>query len=83
MSEDESDWTLDSVFTVRPDHRILLALVHQFSLQEPPRPPSPLSSTAVYTREVLPSTSTDWTQISVRLVGSHPLWGHYLSVPIS
>ena len=28
-------------------------------LQYPPRPPSPLSSTAVYTRKVLPNASTD------------------------
>ncbi|KAF8737665.1 hypothetical protein AX14_012539 [Amanita brunnescens Koide BX004] len=45
---------------------------------EPPRPPSPLASTAFYIREPVPGTSPDWEQIAVRLVGSHPLWGHYL-----
>ncbi|EJF58955.1 hypothetical protein DICSQDRAFT_156488 [Dichomitus squalens LYAD-421 SS1] len=43
---------------------------------EPPRPPSPEPTTAVYTRER--SDQTDWTTINLRLVGSHPLWAHYL-----
>lgn len=46
---------------------------------EPPRPPSPPSTAAVYTREVDDTkTRTDWTKITIGLVGTHPLWGHYL-----
>ncbi|KAI0764772.1 putative methyltransferase-domain-containing protein [Fomes fomentarius] len=42
---------------------------------EPPRPPSPEPTIATYTRE---GNSGEWTKIDIRLVGSHPLWGHYL-----
>ncbi|KAF8262016.1 putative methyltransferase-domain-containing protein [Lactarius quietus] len=47
---------------------------------EPPRPPSPEPTIAVYERSVVDSTTpgTPWSTITVRLVGSHPLWGHYL-----
>ncbi|KAF7426391.1 nicotinamide n-methyltransferase [Pleurotus ostreatus] len=38
---------------------------------EPPRPPTPEPTIAVYDRE-------QGGQIKIRLVGSHPLWGHYL-----
>ncbi|KAI0711566.1 putative methyltransferase-domain-containing protein [Earliella scabrosa] len=44
---------------------------------EPPRPPSPEPTLATYTRERT-VVGDDWTKIDIRLVGSHPLWGHYL-----
>ncbi|KAI0264855.1 hypothetical protein BC834DRAFT_970424 [Gloeopeniophorella convolvens] len=47
---------------------------------EPPRPPSPPPTSATYTRAVpAPIPSADeWETITVRLVGSHSLWGHHL-----
>ncbi|EPS95315.1 hypothetical protein FOMPIDRAFT_1168809 [Fomitopsis schrenkii] len=46
---------------------------------EPPRPPSPKPTLAVYKREgVNTDKEWDWSEISIRLVGSHPLWGHHL-----
>ncbi|PSS37996.1 hypothetical protein PHLCEN_2v179 [Hermanssonia centrifuga] len=54
---------------------------------EPPRPPSPEPTIATYTRRVPPPEWTEhapphdahhWSEIEIRLVGSHPLWGHYL-----
>ncbi|KZT66547.1 nicotinamide N-methyltransferase [Daedalea quercina L-15889] len=44
---------------------------------EPPRPPSPAPTTVIYKREARDDTQ-DWSEITIRLVGSHPLWGHYL-----
>ncbi|KAI0746548.1 putative methyltransferase-domain-containing protein [Daedaleopsis nitida] len=44
---------------------------------EPPRPPSPEPTFATYRRE-REVNSGDWTKIDIRLVGSHPLWGHHL-----
>ncbi|KAI0296727.1 hypothetical protein B0F90DRAFT_1636115 [Multifurca ochricompacta] len=43
---------------------------------EPPRPPSPEPTIAV--RHSRQQSSTHWKTIVVRLIGSHPLWGHYL-----
>ncbi|KAF8803245.1 hypothetical protein BYT27DRAFT_7195839 [Phlegmacium glaucopus] len=47
--------------------------------KEPPRPPTPEPTIAKYVRDTkevrLPD---DWREIEIRLVGSHPLWGHYL-----
>ncbi|EIN04216.1 hypothetical protein PUNSTDRAFT_76907 [Punctularia strigosozonata HHB-11173 SS5] len=71
MSDDEDNQglSLDSVFT------------------EEPRPPSPEPTFAVYRRRVNDSDpdsssslaeSTSWAEIEIKLVGSHPLWGHYL-----
>ncbi|KAI9438970.1 nicotinamide N-methyltransferase [Lactarius indigo] len=46
---------------------------------EPPRPPSPEPTIAVYESSVTDAESPrPWSTITVRLVGSHPLWGHYL-----
>lgn len=45
----------------------------EYSTKEPPRPPTPEPTIAVYDRE-------QGGQIKIRLVGSHPLWGHYLYV---
>ncbi|OSD07813.1 hypothetical protein PYCCODRAFT_1449006 [Trametes coccinea BRFM310] len=61
-SEGEGGLDLDSVFT------------------EPPRPPTPEPTVTTYTRERKASTSStdDWSTIDIRLVGSHPLWGHHL-----
>ena len=57
--------------------------------QEPPRPPTPEPTIAVY-ENISNTTPEDnrrhdlnlssWSTISIRLVGSHPLWGHYLYV---
>jgi hypothetical protein len=77
-------------------------------LQEPPRPPSPEPTIAVYENFATTTTNlnpeedslhqhqshhdhhdhdhdpnlSSWSTISVRLVGSHPLWGHYLYVQL-
>ena len=60
--------------------------------QEPPRPPSPEPTVFTYTRlfhqgqsPSIGGPSSDfpylnWTHLEIRLVGSHPLWGHYLYV---
>ncbi|GLB43079.1 putative S-adenosyl-L-methionine-dependent protein methyltransferase that trimethylates the N-terminal glycine 'Gly- 2' of elongation factor 1-alpha, before also catalyzing the mono- and dimethylation of 'Lys-3' [Lyophyllum shimeji] len=46
---------------------------------EPPRPPTPNPTVALYHRELSGSTvGEDWTEIEIRLVGTHPLWGNYL-----
>ncbi|KAI9457210.1 nicotinamide N-methyltransferase [Lactarius psammicola] len=65
--EDDECLTLDSIFP------------------EPPRPISPEPTIAVYERSVPDATTAGtphaprpWNTITVRLVGSHPLWGHYL-----
>ncbi|KAI0330069.1 hypothetical protein GY45DRAFT_1354153 [Cubamyces sp. BRFM 1775] len=51
-----------------------LALESVFT--EPPRPPSPEPTVTTYTREK--QANDTWTTIDIRLVGSHPLWGHHL-----
>ncbi|KAI9507651.1 nicotinamide N-methyltransferase [Russula earlei] len=67
------------------DNDAILALGAIFT--EPHRPPSPEPTIAVYDSVVeappehdqpTSSPSPSWTTISVRLVGSHPLWGHHL-----
>ncbi|KAF4614189.1 hypothetical protein D9613_007581 [Agrocybe pediades] len=46
---------------------------------EPPRPPTPEPTISTYTRDAdRISSESDWTKINIRLVGSHPLWAHYL-----
>ncbi|KAI0819453.1 putative methyltransferase-domain-containing protein [Trametes gibbosa] len=45
--------------------------------KEPTRPPSPEPTVTTYTRE-RQTDPTDWSSIEIRLVGSHPLWGHHL-----
>ncbi|EPQ53373.1 hypothetical protein GLOTRDRAFT_117322 [Gloeophyllum trabeum ATCC 11539] len=45
---------------------------------EAPRPPTPPATTAIYTRENEDIDDDDWHEVHIRLVGSHPLWGHYL-----
>ncbi|KAJ7890664.1 nicotinamide N-methyltransferase [Mycena olivaceomarginata] len=44
---------------------------------EEPRPPTPEPTVTVYERDA-DITSSDWREIKIRLVGSHPLWGHHL-----
>ncbi|KAI0367207.1 hypothetical protein BV20DRAFT_1024854 [Pilatotrama ljubarskyi] len=44
---------------------------------EPPRPPSPEPTVTTYTRERQVDPD-NWRTIDIRLVGSHPLWGHHL-----
>ncbi|KAG8215840.1 hypothetical protein J3R82DRAFT_7783 [Butyriboletus roseoflavus] len=39
---------------------------------EPPRPPTPNATLSTYSR------GPGQPDVSIRLVGSHPLWGHYL-----
>ncbi|KAI0088418.1 putative methyltransferase-domain-containing protein [Irpex rosettiformis] len=52
---------------------------------EPPRPPSPEPTLAIYSRAAAQDSQLHtndehlvWSKIEIRLVGSHPLWGHYL-----
>ncbi|KAF5313942.1 hypothetical protein D9619_013108 [Psilocybe cf. subviscida] len=46
---------------------------------ETPRPPTPQPTISTYTREGTNGIGKDsWKQIDIRLVGSHPLWAHYL-----
>ncbi|KAI0067392.1 hypothetical protein BV25DRAFT_1819716 [Artomyces pyxidatus] len=61
-TDEESGLSLDSVFT------------------EPPRPPSPEPTTAIYKRTYVHKDlgQKAWNEIAIRLVGNHPLWGHYL-----
>ncbi|ETW76291.1 hypothetical protein HETIRDRAFT_105796 [Heterobasidion irregulare TC 32-1] len=49
------------------------------SIFEPERPPSPDPTFSTYTRKRA-LNKFDWETIEIRLVGSHPLWGHYLKV---
>ncbi|KAM5530622.1 hypothetical protein V8D89_004424 [Ganoderma adspersum] len=44
---------------------------------EPPRPPTPEPKKVTYRRECS-MDRTEWSQIDLSLVGSHPLWAHYL-----
>ncbi|KAI5118221.1 hypothetical protein M0805_000717 [Coniferiporia weirii] len=58
-----------------------LALDAMFT--DPPRPPSPSPTISIYTRSPACKRKEDvkknaWSEIEIRLVGSHPLWGHYL-----
>ncbi|KAH6908819.1 nicotinamide N-methyltransferase [Coprinopsis sp. MPI-PUGE-AT-0042] len=46
---------------------------------EPPRPPTPPPTTSTYRRkEWLVTDKSTWKELRIRLVGDHPLWGHYL-----
>ncbi|KDQ17335.1 hypothetical protein BOTBODRAFT_64330 [Botryobasidium botryosum FD-172 SS1] len=45
---------------------------------EPPRPPSPEPTVAVYHRSRQTRSEDGWDRLLIRLVGSHPLWGHHL-----
>ncbi|RXW12332.1 hypothetical protein EST38_g13520, partial [Candolleomyces aberdarensis] len=46
---------------------------------EPPRPPSPEPTISIYNRnKTFIKSPEDWEEIKIRLVGDHPLWGHYL-----
>ncbi|KIO33349.1 hypothetical protein M407DRAFT_241132 [Tulasnella calospora MUT 4182] len=48
-------------------------------IPEPPRPPTPPPTFVSYTRDLsLEQRRTGWTDLTIELVGSHPLWGHYL-----
>jgi hypothetical protein len=50
-------------------------------VKEPTRPPTPDPTYATYIREEHGVRSpSDWKKINIRLVGSHPLWGHFLWV---
>ncbi|KAF7308625.1 LIM-domain-containing protein [Mycena chlorophos] len=44
---------------------------------EEERPPSPEATVVVYDRDE-DIAATDWRQLKIRLVGSHPLWAHHL-----
>ncbi|KAJ7733253.1 nicotinamide N-methyltransferase [Mycena maculata] len=44
---------------------------------EEPRPPTPEPTVEVYYRDD-DIVSDEWREIKIRLVGSHPLWGHHL-----
>ncbi|KAA1476426.1 hypothetical protein DENSPDRAFT_843387 [Dentipellis sp. KUC8613] len=46
---------------------------------EPPRPPSPEPTFSTYKRVYQwLDRESQWDEVKVRLVGNHPLWGHYL-----
>ncbi|KAF9524558.1 putative methyltransferase-domain-containing protein [Crepidotus variabilis] len=46
---------------------------------EPPRPPSPIPTSEIYHRDAVKIHSDEaWKAVEIRLVGSHPLWGHHL-----
>jgi nicotinamide N-methyltransferase len=50
-------------------------------IPEPERPPTPSPTYAVFHRgltKISESSEIAWTEITIRLVGKHPLWGHYL-----
>ncbi|PPQ74708.1 hypothetical protein CVT26_007559 [Gymnopilus dilepis] len=76
-SEDDETYNLDEVFEVSK-HACLLNGIAPTE-KEPPRPPTPEPTVATYTRDAqnLPSDES-WREIRIRLVGSHPLWAHYL-----
>jgi hypothetical protein len=89
--------------TVSSSNRLIRVPPHTHR-QEPPRPPSPEPTIAVYENIVTTNLNPKegnhhhhqnhhhhhdhdhdpnpslWSTISVRLVGSHPLWGHHLYV---
>lgn len=46
-------------------------------IKDEPRPPSPGPSFEYYDRETENRTG-NWSSVEIRLVGSHPLWGHHL-----
>ncbi|KAK0448346.1 nicotinamide N-methyltransferase [Desarmillaria tabescens] len=45
---------------------------------EPPRPPTPDPTFSIYKREKATGSVEDWSELIIRLVGTHPLWGHHL-----
>ncbi|KAK0240516.1 nicotinamide N-methyltransferase [Armillaria nabsnona] len=45
---------------------------------EPPRPRTPDPTFSIYKREKESGSADDWSELSIRLVGTHPLWGHHL-----
>ncbi|KIY44577.1 hypothetical protein FISHEDRAFT_51130, partial [Fistulina hepatica ATCC 64428] len=50
-----------------------------FPAEEPERPPTPQPKTTVFERGTHHKTAPEtWSTIKITLVGSHPLWGHYL-----
>jgi hypothetical protein len=76
-------------FTVGDHFRILspirisysLAFDFRFVPQEPERPLTPPPTIELYTRVLPPSSASGtypWNTLKIRLVGSHPLWGHHL-----
>ncbi|KZT20524.1 hypothetical protein NEOLEDRAFT_1122557 [Neolentinus lepideus HHB14362 ss-1] len=59
---DADELSLDAVFT-----------------EEEKRSPTPPATSSIYTREKpLCARDDTWREVRIRLVGSHPLWGHYL-----
>ena len=94
MDDPEADLNLGDVFTVTlrkiDPARSCMQLTNR---QIPPRPPSPEATTSTFIRERSRNQGylknnggdgdEDWDQISIRLIGSHPLWGHYLYVDLN
>lgn len=81
MSDEEShegSLGLQELFPVRC-LLFTFSLFIQNHIQEAERPPTPEPKFSEYLREHN-AQEPDWTSITVRLVGSHPLWAHYLSV---
>lgn len=59
-------------------------MTHGCAYKEPARPPSPEPTVEIYERDKTKisgssgSSPHDWDSVSIRLVGTHPLWGHHL-----
>jgi len=82
MATDDENLDLDTIFTVRNPKKNLIASTNERA-KEPARPPTPEPTFAQYYRKKNVDDDSDWTEINIRLVGSHPLWGHYLYVQTS
>lgn len=73
---DYKDLDLGSVFPVRGLITSAWSSDIIWSVKDEPRPPSPGPTFDSYHREG--ERTGNWLSVEIRLVGSHPLWGHYL-----
>ena len=77
MAGDDKDLDLGSIFPVSETVCPVWTLLWHVASKEESRPPSPSPSFDFYHRETENRTG-NWSSVEIRLVGSHPLWGHYL-----
>lgn len=77
MVEDEKDLNLGSIFQVSDSVIRQGAHNDTYCVEDEPQPPDPDPSFDHYRRETGERTG-NWSSVEIRLVGSHPLWGHYL-----
>lgn len=75
----------DTLFPVSQTRTNCTCLAHSIHAKEAERPPSPEPTVEIFERDKDSLTVDDsaiphsgWDRISIRLVGSHPLWGHHL-----